>query len=624
MSGQKDMTNKRTSSYDASPRTGRPLSQHIPIIIGMLALNLSILPPAVAQDPSSLKGSTTTSTSSAVDRLLAQVISNEQELLATLQAHTPLVETYIQEIVEEPESGLADEASGGADTKSKRAAEGLDHYFLGRLSIGETIEYESLVAHSTPLQKKSGSLLSFFSRSEATPEFLPRGFAQMAIIDLHGFNRTNYEFTYVRREFLGEVRTLVFDITPREPEPGRFVGRIWVEDQDFAIVRFNGTYLQPKPSDDKTQDRYFHFDSWRVQVDSGDWIPSQIYVEERHEDVGDNTGTLPSFKAQTRIWDYAVSSVNPLDELTRILIESETGVTTAEVTHDVSPLESQRAWERQAEENVLARLQQSGFLAPPGPVDKVLNTVVDNLIIAADLNIDAECRVLLTTPMETFSIGHTIVISRGLIDVLPDEASLALVLADELAHIVLGHPTPTQFAFYNQTMLPDAELLAKMRFQRTPQELDEAGIKTIEIMRSSPYQDTSNAGLFLKALQSRASRFPRLLAANLGNQVANEAALARLAAFTEEAPELQEDKLEQIAALPLGSRIKLNPWDDTIRMVETTPVALLSPREKMPFEVTPFVLYLTHTTSPPNDADPDASAGRREPERENPPGGSGQ
>jgi hypothetical protein len=207
--------------------------------------------------------------------------------------------------------------------------------------------------------------------------------------------------------------------------------------------------------------------------------------------------------------------------------------------------------------------------------------------------VEARCRVLLTTPLETFSIGHTIVISRGLIDVLPDEASLALVLADELSHIALGHRTQTQFAFNNQTMLSDAELLQKFRFQRSHEELAAAGKKTIELMRASPYQKTANAGLFLKELASHGAALPRLLQANLGNQVANAEALERLAEFTSTAPALEEDKLEQIAALPLGSRVKLNPWNNQIALVKTRPIALLSAREKMPFEVTPFVLYLT-------------------------------
>jgi len=112
-------------------------------------------------------------------------------------------------------------------------------------------------------------------------------------------------------------------------------------------------------------------------------------------------------------------------------------------------------------------------------------------------------------------------------------------------------------------------------------------------MRASPYQKTANAGLFLKALGSRSGLLSRLLAANVGNQLANPEALARLADFTSSAPELQEGQLDQIAALPLGSRIKLDPWRDQISLVKTRPLELLSPREKMPFEITPFILYLT-------------------------------
>jgi hypothetical protein len=214
-------------------------------------------------------------------------------------------------------------------------------------------------------------------------------------------------------------------------------------------------------------------------------------------------------------------------------------------------------------------------------------------LAAADLPVEARCRVLLTTPLETFFIGHTIVVSRGLLDVLPDEASLALVLAAELAHIALGHRTPTQFAFRNQTMLSDADFLRSIRFERTPAEMEAAGKKTIEIMHASPYQKTAVAGLFLKALGSRVSRLPGLLAANLGNQLANAATLARLAEFAATAPELEEAQVQQIAALPLGSRVKLDPWSNRITLIKARPLDILSPREKLSFEITPFVLYLT-------------------------------
>jgi len=516
---------------------------------------------------------------SPAERLLDRIVERENSFLESIRTRTPLIETYIQEVPE---------ASSGAARPTK------DHYFLGRFRLGETVGYESLVERTDAPQKSSPHLPFHLSAKTQPMTFLPRGFAQMAVIDLHDFNRRTYHFEYVRREFLGEVRCLVFDVSPvQRTQPGKFVGRIWVEDREFAIVRFNGTYVPAPATKGPATERFFHFDSWRVNAAPDMWVPAQIYIEEEPAPGEPGTAGLRRFKAQSRIWDYAGTKTNKMDELTSILIESASEVKDQAALKDISPLESQRSWERQAEENMVDRLEKGGLIAPPGPVDEVLNTVVNNLIVAGNLNVDAHCRVLLTTPIETFAIGHTIIISRGLIDVLPDEVSLALVLAGELSHIALGHATQTQFAFHNQTMLSDAELLQRFRFQRSPEEMASAGKKTIEIMRASPYQKTANAGLFLKALGGRSAELPRLLQANLGDQVANADALARLAEFAASAPPLDDDKLEQIAALPLGSRVKLDPWTNQLALVKTRPISLLSAREKMPFEVTPFVLYLT-------------------------------
>ncbi|HEY1759004.1 MAG TPA: M48 family metalloprotease [Bryobacteraceae bacterium] len=557
----------------------------------VLLVSFSLLTARVgagAEPTSAPVSSLTTGTASSgpVDHLLDQIVERERTFLEGMRGRAPLIETYIQET----------SSSAGSDGRPDK-----DHYFLGRFRLGENVAYEKLLERTDPAPKPGFKLRG----NKAAPmAFLPRGFAQMTVIDLHDFNRATYAFDFIRREFLGEVRCLVFDIAPLHPgEGGRFTGRVWVEDRDNNVVRFDGTYTQGPTVKGSLPERYFHFDSWRLNVAPGQWVPAEIYVEEdgaagasgspSSPGTPHPTAEMPHFKAQSRIWDYNPASANNLAELTSILVDSQSEVKDEVAPQDASPLESQRSWERQAEENILARLEKGGLLAPPGPVDEVLNTVVNNLIVSAGLNVDAHCRVLLTTPTETFSVGHTIVISRGLIDVLPDETSLALVLAAELAHIALGHPTPTEFAFHNRTMLSDAELLQRFRFARSAPELTEAGKKTIEIMRASPYQKTGNAGLFLKALASQGPALQSLLAANLGNQVANADALSRLAEFAASAPALDEDKIEQIAALPLGSRVKLNPWTNRIELVKTRPLALLSPREKMPFEVTPFALYLT-------------------------------
>ncbi|MDP9113090.1 MAG: hypothetical protein M3O20_05350 [Acidobacteriota bacterium] len=515
-----------------------------------------------------------------IEKLLDRIVERERVFLTTIQTRTPLVETYIQETPE-------DNAAAARPTK--------DHYFLGRFRLGDAVTYEPLVERTDAPPSGSNSWLPF--RSDAAKNrpltFLPRGFAQMAVIDLRDFNRQTYRFEYVRREFLGEIRCLVFEVVPvNRQQAGKFVGRMWVEDRDDAIVRFNGTYVQAPAAKSARSERYFHFDSWRVNAGGALWVPAQIYVEEEATPGRGKARATPHFKAQTRIWDYAAAPSRKIDELTSILVDSESGLTDRDAPKDVSPLESQRSWERQAEENLLARLEKGGFLAPPGRVEEVLNSVVSNLIVSAKLNVEAHCRVLLTTPFETFAIGRTIVISRGLIDVLPDESSLALALASELAHIALGQRTPTQFAFNNQTMLSDFDLLQRFHFARPAAEALAASEKAIAIMHESPYRNTANAGLFLKALSSHEAALPRLLQATLGDQVADPQTLARLAAIAASAPPLEEDKLEQIAALPLGSRVKVDPWSNQLDLVKTRPLALLAPREKMPFEVTPFALYL--------------------------------
>ena len=49
----------------------------------------------------------------------------------------------------------------------------------------------------------------------------------------------------------------------------------------------------------------------------------------------------------------------------------------------------------------------------------------------------------------------------------------------------------------------------------------------------------------------------------------------------------------QVAALPLGGRVKLNAWDDHLELIKAMPVAITSARNKMPLEVAPFFPYLT-------------------------------
>ena len=66
------------------------------------------------------------------------------------------------------------------------------------------------------------------------------------------------------------------------------------------------------------------------------------------------------------------------------------------------------------------------------------------------------------------------------------------------------------------------------------------------------------------------------------------------------APQLDMNKLDQIAALPLGGRVRLNPWNDRVELIKAQPVAVTSARDKMPFEVTPFFPRLTRFSNSDN------------------------
>ncbi len=506
--------------------------------------------------------------------VLDRVVQREHLFLAQMRHMRPMVETYLQ--------NLKTDRSGN-DSVAK------DNYFLGRLDMSDGPEDISFIGQPGFSRRMLNRLTGLYAM-----HFLPLGFAQMVVLD-PDFQRRSYDFTFVRREFLGEVRCLVIDVAPKkDASPGRFVGRMWVEDQDYNIVRFNGTY-----SSRAGTDFYLHFDTWRLNLRPGMWVPAYIYSEESDFKYGVSKSL--HFRAQTRLWGYDLKALNKNSEFTQILVDSPQSVKDqSDVGADATPVVAERMWERQAEDNAVERMQKIGLLAPVGEVDKVLQTVVNNLLVTnnIDLQSDVRCRVLLTSPLESFTIGHTIVVSRGLLDVLPDEASLAMVMAHELSHIVLGHKFDTKLAFNDRMFFPDENSFQRLDFRHRPADEEAADTKALELLKNSPYKDKlGTAGLFLTALHEHASSLPSLIRPHLGNGLAEGKSL-RMSALLASAPPMEPKRADQIAALPLGGRIKLDPWTDQVELSKAKPVALTSAREKMPFEITPFFPYLTRLSIP--------------------------
>ena len=543
-----------------------------------------------------------------MSEVIDRVITNENKSIQQIRQYSPLVETYIQ-------NQKADKDLGSVPAGDK--------YFLGRADFSKGVALVSLTDTDTKGKKIFGAIGNFFSFSA---QFIPGGFLQMIFIDTNGFDQQHYKFDYVRQEFLGEVRCLVFDVTPLEKAgKGRFLGRVWVEDQDYNIVRFNGGY-----SGNGHSSWYFHFDSWRTNVQPGLWLPSFVYSQE--SDLHYAISKKLNFRAQTRLWGYNLGHAGQEQELSKILIETPVQDET-KTANDLTPLQAQRSWDRQAEDNVMDRFERIGLMAPKGEVDKVLDTVVNNLEVTNNIDVDPEvrCRVLTTSTLESFTIGHTIVLSRGLIDVLPDEASLATILAHELGHVVLAHRMDPAYGFFDNLLVEDRDTFRHFGFARTPAEEDAANKKASELLANALKDaqvakswQLTNAALFFQTLQTRQKEIPNLISGHLGNRVPVIADLKSGASASAADP---KQNAQMIAALPIGGRVKLDPWNDKLEMIKSKPIGTVAEREKMPFEVTPFMPYLTRfgaeatkpiaasAAAPSETKAPDAAPSKPQPEK---------
>ena len=528
-----------------------------------------------------------------MEEVIDRVIANEARLDTQIKTYAPLVETYIQNL--KPDKDLGYVPAG-------------DKYFIGRADFSkgnlELVSLNDTNSKGRKIFSSIGSLMPF------SLQYHPDGFLQMIFIDPRGLDKQAYKFDYVRREFLGEVRCLVFDVTPKDKSgKGRFLGRIWVEDQDFNMVRFNGAY---SGGGHGGTGFYFHFDSWRANVQPGLWLPAFVYSEDKEQHYALNKQV--DFKAQTRLWGYNLGHSAEEQELSKILVETPVQDDT-KTANDLTPVQAQRSWDRQAEDNVIDRLQRTGLIAPKGEVDKVLETVINNLEVTNNLDIepDVRCRVMMISTLESFTVGHTIVLSRGLVDVLPDEASLAAILAHELGHIVLGHRMDSTYAFFDQIIVDDKDTFRHFGFQRTPDEERAASEKAIQLLNNSPYKSQlGNAGLFLSVLETRQKEIPNLISGHLGNRV------PVIADLKSSNPVDPKTNPQLIAALPIGGRVKLDPWNDKLELLKSKPVGTVSEREKLPFEVTPFMPYLVRfgadaakpiAASAVSPADPQAKPG---------------
>ena len=154
-----------------------------------------------------------------------------------------------------------------------------------------------------------------------------------------------------------------------------------------------------------------------------------------------------------------------------------------------------------------------------------------------------------------------------------------MVLGHELNHVILNHQLiDTKFAFADRLMIPDSDLLVTLRFRCTTNEEAAADAKVVDLLSKSPYKDKlADAGLFLRIVSQNAKALTNLIQPHMGDFLVESE--KTLSALMQKAPQLVPEKLDQIAALPLGARLVVDPWTCRVDLLRTANVPLASARK---------------------------------------------
>ena len=533
--------------------------------------------------------------------LIDKAIIREKAVIKVVKERAPLVETYIQNMRPDPVMRQVPES---------------DEHFLGRVEFGKIIGDSAY--EIGPKAGQKASKLGFFKNSmgfltglggSLHLQFSEKGFLQMLLMDSNNFDRQHYNFYFVRNDFLGNIPTAVFDVTPAsKSDKGRFFGRIWVETRNGNVVRFNGDFA----GSEKDYQEFFHFDSWRTNVQPDLWLPTSFYVEE--SDPKSQTSTL-KFKAINHVWGYVLKVPAATAENTSLDVVGATDVSND--ASDLSPLAAQRAFTKQAEDNVVERLFQAGLLDAPSEFDKTLEALANNILAYNKVAVGSpiHVRTLLTEPLESLSVGNTIILSKSLIDttavVTSDGAqqmgNLNALLAFQLAHIISGHRLDTKYAFNDRLLFPDNSAFKRIPMHHTDADNTEAAKKAIELLNATELVDGQKYfGLYLQQLQQRVKGLKALNEPVIGDGLVKSDTDPTfwLAALMPKGEKLDVKNLKQQAAVPLSSFLRFDPWTDQVVTMHTAYEPILSASDKMPFEVSPVYLKLSYFKAP---ADPQAS-----------------
>ena len=499
-----------------------------------------------------------------VDEMPAKIIQREHEVARDLEHFHPIVETYVQ-------------------VMKSRHGEFIPWYDRHFISLAEfsgglrALRFE-------PRNSEAWRDVKEYSESFSPKalEYNPSGFVAMAYPDPSTFDLQHYRFQYLATEFLEGSRCFVFQLTPSVMRKlGLFEGKIWVEDQNLTIIRFNGIF-----KGSNIAAKYFHFDSRRVNTKPGLWLPSVIYSEEPQLPccgAWKLNWTNIHFKAQTRFWGYDLRHPQGREELTNVRFDEGSSIhDRSSDSTDLGPADQKRRWDRQAEDNVTAQLEYIGLLSPSGDIEKTVQTIINRVQQANNLapNSEVRCRILLTSNLESAVVGNTIILSRGLLEATPNETTLAAILAHDLAHIAFEHADAGNFSWSDQTKFGPREVMRKLRFAHSATQEAEASSQARKWLLNSPYHNSlDSVAQFAAELKQQSPHISKLLEATIGESLSITLDIDHLPAATPQTQEILDAR-----SSPLVNKIKIDPWTSEATLAQPAENELTSQSSRLPTE----------------------------------------
>ncbi len=367
----------------------------------LLACLLLILAHFAPSQVSADAGSTASEFGGLTHKQLAKrIFEGERQMIAGLRDSTPLLETYLQSLF--------------PNTQAQSPID--DAYFLSKVDFSRSYKDGGRSGYQTFIFGGDREDRKVHVNNGARFELYPDGYLDMLFVDIEAFDADTYDLTYVQQDTWNARRCLMFSVVPRNLGlQGQFKGQIWVEDSAFKIVRIKGTFTPPHPP--KLVRRlvgggnlplYLTFDSVRQEVAPGIWLPFYTYFDENKtwRQIDRDAETDLHYRGHIFMWGY----------------------NRTETRADAAPAERSDA---------VGRLEKEKLLAKPGIVEESLNAIVQKILVTNQVYLSGvECRVLLTTPVEIFHVGRTIIVSRGLLNILPDDSVIPVLLAREIAEML--------------------------------------------------------------------------------------------------------------------------------------------------------------------------------------------